>query len=49
VAVRGSVVLLTGDTLARAYDVHGAVSHVNLELAVEWLRQRDRTGVPRFI
>jgi hypothetical protein len=49
VAVRGSVVLLTGDTLARVYDLRRPGSRVNLQPTVRWLRQRDRTGVPRFL
>jgi len=48
VSVRGSVVLLTGDTLARVYDVRRPVSRVDLEPAVQWLRRHDRTGVARF-
>jgi hypothetical protein len=48
VSVRGSVVLLTGVTIARAYDVRGTASRVDLEPAVQWLRRHDRTGAPRF-
>jgi hypothetical protein len=47
-AVRGSVVLLTGDTLARAYDLRRAASRVDLEPAVQWLRRHNRTGVARL-
>jgi hypothetical protein len=48
VAVRGSVVLLSGSTIARAYDVRETVSRVDLEPAVQWLRRHHRTGITRF-
>jgi hypothetical protein len=47
-SVRGSVVLLTGDTLARVYDLRRATSRVDLEPAVQWLRRHNRTGLARF-
>jgi hypothetical protein len=46
-SVRGSVVLLTGDTLARVYDLRQA-SRVDLEPAVQWLHRHNRTGLARF-
>jgi hypothetical protein len=49
VAVRGSAVLLTGETLARVYDLRRPASRVDLQPAVRWLRQHHRTGVPRFL
>jgi hypothetical protein len=49
VSVRGSVVLLTGATLARVYDVRRAVSHIDLQPAVQWLRSHHGTGVARFL
>jgi hypothetical protein len=49
VAVRGSVVLLTGATLARVYDLRRPASRVDLQPAVRWLRQHHRTGAPRFL
>jgi hypothetical protein len=48
VSVRGSVVLLTGDTLARVYDLGRAASPVDLEPVVRWLRRHHRTGLARF-
>jgi hypothetical protein len=49
VAVRGLVVLLTGETLARVYDLGRPGSRVDLQPAVRWLRQHHRTGNPRFL
>ncbi len=48
VSVRGSVVLLTGNTLARVYDVGRPGSRVDLEPAVRWLRSHRRTGMASF-
>ena len=48
VSVRGSVVLLTGTTLARVYDLGASGSRVDLEPTVSWLRTHHRTGLARF-
>ena len=49
VALRGPVVLLTGETLARVYDLRRPASRVDLQPAVRWLRKHHRTGDPRFL
>jgi hypothetical protein len=48
ISVRGTAVLLTGNTLARVYDARRAASRVDLEPQVRWLRAHRRTGAARF-